>query len=382
MMVKIKNLDKVAKRIQKAVRDKEKIIIYGDSDMDGVSSVIILKETLTTLGFSSPVIYFPDREDEGYGINESALEKLKQYAPALFITLDCGISNFKEAELAGEMSFEVVIIDHHEILDKLPKASIIVDPKQTGDKYPFKEFANVGLTFKLSEAIMGDKMPKSLKKSFLELVAMATIADMMPKTDDNEQMIFEGMGYLEESWRPGIQALFSLEIVKGHSLLEKIIKVNSLMNIRNVQEGLPAAYRLLTSSDFKVAQQLAEYLLEKSIEKKKRVEEITAEVRKRQTFSKDNIVFDGDFTWDLILLGIVAAVVSKDTNKPAFLYKKMEKESLGSIRAPEGFNTVEAMKSCANLLVSYGGHARASGFRLENKNLEKFKQALIEYFAK
>jgi single-stranded-DNA-specific exonuclease len=380
-MVKIKNLDKAAKRIKMAVENKEKIIVYGDSDMDGVSSVIILKETLSTLGFAPTAIYFPDREKEGYGINTSALENLKQHAPALFVTLDCGISNFKEAELAEKMGFEVVIIDHHEILEKLPKASIIVDPKQKGDKYPFKEFANVGLTFKLSEAILGDKMPESLRKSFLELVAMATIADMMPKTDDNEQMIFEGMGYLEGSWRPGIQALFSLEIVKGHSLLEKIIKVNSLMNIRNIQGGLPAAYRLLTSSDFKIAQQLAEHLLEKSIEKKKRVEEITVEVRKRQTFSKDNIVFDGDFTWDLILLGIVAAVVSKDTNKPVFLYKKLEKESLGSIRAPEGFNTVEAMKACADLLVSYGGHARASGFRVENKNLEKFKQGLIEYFS-
>ncbi len=380
-MAKIKNLDKAAKRIKKAVENKERIIIYGDSDMDGVSSVIILKETLTTLGFAPTAIYFPDREEEGYGINASALENLKQHAPALFITLDCGISNFKEAELAEKMGFEVVIIDHHEILDKLPKASIIVDPKQKGDKYPFKEFANVGLTFKLSEAILGDKMPESLRKSFLELVVMATIADMMPKTDDNEQMIFEGMGYLEESWRPGIQALFSLEIVKGFSLLEKIIKVNSLMNVRNVQGGLPAAYRLLTSSDFKTAQQLAEYLLEKSIEKKKRVEEITTEVKKRQTFSKNNIVFDGDFTWDLILLGIVAAVVSKDTNKPVFLYKKLEKESLGSIRAPEGFNTVEAMKTCKDLLVSYGGHARASGFRVENKNIEKFKQALIEYFS-
>lgn len=380
MKAEIKNLKKAADRIKRAVKDKEKIIIYGDSDMDGVSSVIILKETVSNLG-AAPIIYFPDREEEGYGINKQALESLKKNAPALFVALDCGISNFKEIDLANKMGFEIVIIDHHEIIEKLPKASIIVDPKQKGDRYPFKEFANVGLTFKLSEKILGDKMSESLKKSFLELVALGTIADLMPRTDDNEQMVFEGMGYLKESWRPGIQALFSLDLEHGPSFMDKIVKVNALMNIRNIENGLPAAFRILTASDFKSAQKLAESLMEKSAEKKKKIEEIIKQVEARNGFSKQNIVFDGDYDWELILLGTAASILARNFKKPVFLYKKKEKESQGSIRAPEGFNTVDAMKSCSELLITFGGHAKASGFTIENKNLEKFKQCLIEYFS-
>lgn len=375
-MAKIKNLEKAAKRIIKAIKQEEPIIIYGDSDMDGVSSVIVLKEAIVSAGAKNHTVYFPDREIEGYGINKKSLSSLT--SPALLVVLDCGIGNVKEVDLANKMGFEVVIIDHHEPLEEYPKASIIVDPKQEGDKYPFKEFAAVGLAFKLAQLIIGDSEP--LRKSFLELVAMATIADMMPRTDDNEGMIIEGMGYLENSWRPGIQALLSLYEFKDFTLMEKIIKVNSLLNIRDIKDGLPVAYRLLTESDIKKAERMAEDLLDKGAEKKRMIQEIIREVEERILMKNENVVFEGDESWDLIYLGVVAAVVSKNTKKPAFLYKKYDKNSQGSVRAPDGFNTVEAMKSCSKLLSTYGGHPKASGFKVSNKNITKFKNCLIKYF--
>src|SRR3989338_11166622 len=158
----IKNLKEAAERIKKAVKNKGKIIIYGDSDLDGVTSVIIAKEAIKNLGGKIQAIYFPSRETEGYGISETGLNILKKYSPALLVALDCGISNFQEVKTAKKLGLEVIIIDHHEILDKLPDVKIIVDPKQKGDKYPFKQFAACGLAFLLASALLGKQITENL----------------------------------------------------------------------------------------------------------------------------------------------------------------------------------------------------------------------------
>ena len=380
MAAEIKNLKKAANRILKAIKNKEKIIIYGDADMDGVSSVIILEESIKSLGSGTAAIYFPDREKEGYGITEHGLDCLKKHAPALLVVLDCGIGNFKEIKIAKKLGFEVILIEHHEVLDKLPKADIIVDPKQEGDKYAFKYFATVGVVFRLVNLLLKEQMSESLRKSFLELVAMATIADMMPRVDENEEMIAQGLSSVRESWRPGIQALFELEPFKSLTLIQQVYKVNSLLNIRNIENGLPAAFRLLTVSDRKEAGELVEKLLEKNIEKKRKIKEIIEEIEDKISRKNDNVIFEGDFGWELILLGVAAAILSQKYQKPVFLYRKDKDDSQGSIRAPSGFNVVESMKSCSKHLVTYGGHPQAAGFRVKNENLEKFKECLIDYF--
>ena len=180
-MPKIKNLQKAASRILKAVRNKEKFIIYGDADLDGVASVIILKESIRNLGGDIVAIYFPDRETEGYGITEKGLDFLKEFSPALFITLDLGIGNFEEVKLAKKLGFEVIIIDHHQVIGKIPQAAVVVDPKRKDDSYPFKGLATAGIAFKLSEVLLKEKLTKKLRENLLELVALATIADIMTR---------------------------------------------------------------------------------------------------------------------------------------------------------------------------------------------------------
>jgi len=381
MEYQIKNLEKAAKRILRAVKNKENIIIYADADLDGVASAIILEDCLKSLGWHASKIYFPDRETEGYGITETGLKKLKEFSPALFLALDCGIGNFKEVEKAKKMGFEVIIIDHHEILDKLPSASIIVDPKQKGDKYPFKQLATVGLVFKLTEVVLKEKMTENLRNNFLELTALATIADMMPRTDDNQILIQEGLACLEKSWRPGIQALLNLKEFTGLSLLEKVNKINSLLNVRDIKNDLPAAFRLLTCPDRKKSEKLARELFEKGKKRKERIKEILEELE-RKIFGKSEepIIFEGSPNWELVLLGVVASLLSKKYKKPVFLYKKGEKESQGGIRAPVGFNVVEAMRKCSKNLITFGGHPQAAGFRIKNKHLEDFKECLFDYF--
>jgi len=378
-MAEIKNLKKTAKRILRAVKNKEKIILYGDADLDGVSSVIILKETIKTLGGAIFAIYFPDREVEGYGISETALNFLKNESPALLIAIDCGITNFKEVKLAKKLGFEVIVIDHHEILDKLPEADIIVDPKQKGDKYPFKGFASVGLAFKLVELLLKDKMSENFRKALLELTALATIADTMPRESENMVFIEEGLVSLENSWRPGIKGFLETEPFKSYSNLnQKVSKIISILNIRDVKARLPASFRVLTASSSEVAKEIIEELLAKAQIRKETIEVITSEVEKRISQKSEPIIFEGDPSFELILISSVASIICQRYQKPTFLYKKMAEQSQGTVRTPTGLDSVALMKKCKKYPLTFGGHPQASGFRIKNEYLEDFKNCLIK----
>jgi single-stranded-DNA-specific exonuclease len=395
-MAEIKNLKKVADRILEAIKNKENIILYGDADLDGVASVIILKETIQTLGGKISAVYFPDREKEGYGISEAGLKFLEGELPALLIAVDCGIGNFNEVIKAKRLGFEVIIIEHHEILDKLPEADIIVDPKQKGDKYSFKGLASAGISFKLSQLLLSsfrrkrrwrrgrsplrlkNKLSENLRRSFLELVAVATIADMMPRESENKIFIEEGLASLENSWRPGIKAFFETEPFKSYSNLnQKVSKIISILNIRDVKARLPAAFRLLSASDLDEAKKIVKKLLEKDKIRREKMEEIREEVEERLKEKEEPIIFEAGPNFDLTLIGVVASIICQKYSKPTFLVKKMEKESLGTVRTPRGIDSVSLMKKCKKYPLTYGGHPQASGFRIKNENLEKFKKCLI-----
>jgi single-stranded-DNA-specific exonuclease len=372
--MEIKNLKEAAERILKAIESQERILLYGDADLDGVCSVIILKETIRNLGGEVKAVYFPDREVEGYGISEKGLNTLKKFSPALLISLDCGISNFKEIELAKKYGFFVIVIDHHKVLDELPKADIIVNPQQKSDKYPFKGLATVGITFKLSEKLLLDKMANSLRRNFLELVALATLADMMPQVKENKILTEEGLEFLKNSWRPAFQ-VFS----KIFNLPKEILKVISILNVRDVENNLPASYRLLSESDFKKVECLIEKLIEKGKERRKKVEEILAEIERKIT-GEEEIIFEGSENWGLSLISIISSFLCQKYQKPVFIYKKFEKESQGTVRVPPGIDSVSIMKRCKELLISFGGHPSAAGFRIKNENLDKFKSCLIKNY--
>ncbi|MEK7071748.1 MAG: DHH family phosphoesterase [Patescibacteria group bacterium] len=377
--MEIKNLKEAANRIKKAVKNKEKIIIYGDSDLDGVTSVIIAKEAIKNLGGKIQAVYFPSRENEGYGISEIGLNILKKFSPALLVVLDCGISNFQEVKIAKKLGLEVIIIDHHEILDKLPAVKIIVDPKQKGDKYPFKGLAACGLAFRLAEALLGKKMTENLRKDLIELTALGTIADMMPRTDDNGIFILEGLKSLENSWRPGIK-IFLNSLEDNLKFDQKIQKLISVLNARDVENNFPASFRLLTISSADEANSLLEKLIEKSEEKKRMVDVVFEEAEERLLGNNDKIIFEGDSNWDYSLISVIASLLVNKHQKPAFIFKKGCKESQGTVRMPKGTNAVLLMKSCQELLIIYGGHPMAAGFRIKNENLDKFRECLNKNF--
>ena len=380
----IKNLDKAAQRLKDAAAKGERIILYGDADLDGVCSAIIMQETLKTLGGNVVRIYFPDRENDGYGITKKALQELQEFSPALLCAMDLGISNFAEIKEAKKKGFDVVLVDHHVVLDKLPDADIIVDPKQEGDTHPFKELAACGLTFRLAEEILGENMSAALRKSLVELAAIGTIADMMPKEQDNKEIIEEGLEGVENSWRPGIRAFFNLqELEQFSNVASKLQKLISILNVRDVEDGYPASFRILSCDSEREVAVIIGRLLEMHEIRKRQTQMLLEKVRSNVAEKTDSsIVFEGGKDFDYILLGKISSIISQEQEKPTFIYRTVDGESVGSVRAPSGQDTVEAMKHCKEHTITYGGHPQASGFRVKNANLVKFKTCLVEYFKK
>lgn len=381
-MHKIKNIEKAAERIKKAVANNERIILYGDSDLDGISSVVILEEAIKSLGGHIECAFFPDREKDGYGINARALEMLKNKAPALFITLDLGIGNLKEVETANKIGFEVIIVDHHETLFGVPEAAIIVDPKQTDDNYPFKNLANVGITFNLCIEILGKDISKNLKNSFFELAALGTIADMVPQIEQNQEIIEQGLRSLKNTFRPALRAFFDI-LGKGEIFGGSLPKIISALNAAESVNFENESYTLLTGSNMEKCKELAKTLLDKNFNKQTQIKNIAEEIERRIVKKPEQaIIFEGDPAWRLTFAGPVASIICNKYGKPVFIFKKMSKESCGSVRNPKNTNSVNAMKTCRDFLITYGGHAQASGFRIKNEDLNNFETCLNDFFKK
>lgn len=383
--MKIKNIEKAAERIIKAVNNKEQIIIYGDSDLDGISSMVILKETIDNLSSSTNILAFSPVRNEGHGLNFQALDFIKSKVDnGLIITLDCGITNFEEIKNAKESGFSVVIVDHHKPLEKIPEdAEIVVAPKQKGDETNFKEYANVGLTFKLAKEILKEKMSPMLEQSFLELVALGTISDMMIEEDENKEWIEKGLEGIQMSQRPALRAIFSiLNPMDFSSKRDMISKINSALNSSAINDHIHKTYLFLLENDFDKAVEIAKDLMNESNKKQREVASLTEELIEKISKENKNVIFEGSYVYKSEYLGAVASRLSNYFDKPVFLYRKGEKTSRGTVRMPKGYDAVKAMDSCKDLLIMFGGHAPAAGFTLNNDNLEKFEECLQEYFRK
>ena len=282
------------------------------------------------------------------------------------------------------MGFEVIIIDHHEVLNRLPEASIIVDPKQRSDDYPFKQFANAGITYKLAQILLGGKLTGLLKRNFLELVVLATIADMMPQVGENKVFIEEGLGALKKTLRPGLRIFWQINKTgKSEPVKMTTSRVISVLNAAGTKNHLTESYLLLTSADQETAELFVKTLIKKSQEKHLRIQEIVQEIEKRLLRKMESpIVFEGDRNWPLALSGPVASLICRDFQKPVFVFHIGKSISRGGVRTPRNVNSIKAMESCAHLLETFGGHPLASGFTVKNENLDKFRKCLLEYFKK
>ena len=388
MNEKIRNMEAAALRIKEAVTKGEQIIVYGDSDMDGVSSVVILEEAINNLAsilkqkISKIIIAFPDRNKEGYGLNDKALaflDKKRGSKKSLLITVDCGITNIKEVKQAKKLGFDVIICDHHKVLEEIPEADIIVDPKHPEDNYYFKEYCNAGLAFKLAEELLQENMSSYLKDTFIELVMLATIADMMPEEEENQKWIYEGLANLDKTQRPAILAL--KDVFTSYSSKRDFVgKMISVFNTVRMKDHRVITYDFMKSTDIEEAKEIAQVLIKDTEERQAEIKALTENLKEDLIMDQSAIIFKGSDKYRIDYLGAVASRLVGWFDRPVFLYATKGDLSRGTVRVPKGMDAVKAMTSCKNLLVTYGGHAPAAGFTIKNENLEQFKEGLIKYF--
>ena len=369
-------------RIIKAIDNKEDIIIYGDYDVDGITSICVLKQFLEDRGIKvSQTI--PNRLDEGYGLNKEAIERIAKENYKLMITVDCGISGIEEIEYANSLGIETIVTDHHEPLDILPKAIAVIDPKIKESKYPFNQLAGVGVVFKFIQAI-SKKLELDEKEylKFLDLVAIGTISDIVPLVDENRVIAKLGLKLVEVTKNLGLKTLLSsLGFQKINSVTISFgvaPRINACGRMGKAEEAL----NLFLTKDIIEAQNLTNKLNEynrvrQEIEKKI-YEDAIAKIEKDNLKDKNCIVLAGE-NWHHGVIGIVASKITDMYFKPSILICMEEESGKGSGRSIPGFDLHNALCKTSDYLKKYGGHEMAVGLSLHRKDFEEFRKAFEQH---
>lgn len=391
----MKGMEKAVKRISKAIEKGEKILVYGDYDADGVTSSVLLIKTLKFLEAKEVSVYIPDRAKEGYGLNEEAVEQIKKTGVTLIVTVDCGVASWKEVDLANELGIDVVITDHHWVPEKLPKSLAIINPKQEDDKYPFKNLAGVGVAFKLAQALLSQKNTEkssgdskinvSFEKWLLDLVAVGTVADSVPLLGENRTLLTYGLIVLGKTKNIGLSELIKkIKTTKSSSSgKDQPLKIDSdtigyqispRINAAGRMDHANTSFELLITESIQEAQGLVASLEILNAQRQSLTEKIIKQIRERVGKDpKEKIIFEGDSSWPIGILGLIAGKLANEYSRPVFIYNKGEDFSGGSCRSIPSFSVIEALNRCRSLFTEFGGHKGAAGFKVENKNLEKLK---------
>lgn len=382
----LKDMDKAAARITRAVDNMEKIAVYGDYDADGVTSTAMLYSYLETRG-ADIIFYIPQREGEGYGMNIGAVEYLKEQGVSLIVTVDNGISSVQEVARANELGIDVVVTDHHRPQEILPDAVAVVDAYRPDDTSPYKHFSGVGIAFKLLMALEdGAGDVEDLLEAYSDLAAIGTIGDIVPLTGENRTLIRAGLERLSQSDRPGVQALLENAGIAGKALTSTNVAFTLVPRINATgRMGAPErAVRLLISGYEEEAEVLSEEICADN-EERRRVEAEIAEAAfadiEAKGYMKDRVVVVDGENWHHGVIGIVASRVTERCGKPCMIISRGETEAKGSGRSIEGFSLFEAICACGDLLIKFGGHPMAAGITLKPENIEAFRKRINQYAA-
>lgn len=380
----LKDMDKAAARITRAVDNMEKIAVYGDYDADGVTSTAMLYSYLETRG-ADVIFYIPQREGEGYGMNIGAVEYLKEQGVSLIVTVDNGISSVQEVARANELGIDVVVTDHHRPQEILPDAVAVVDAYRPDDTSPYKHFSGVGIAFKLLMALEdGAGDVEDLLEAYSDLAAIGTIGDIVPLTGENRTLIRAGLERLSQSDRPGVQALLENAGIAGKALTSTNVAFTLVPRINATgRMGAPErAVRLLISGYEEEAKVLSEEICADN-EERRRVEAEIAEAAfadiEAKGYMKDRVVVVDGENWHHGVIGIVASRVTERCGKPCMIISRGETEAKGSGRSIEGFSLFEAICACGDLLIKFGGHPMAAGITLKPENIEAFRKRINQY---
>jgi len=394
----LKDIKKGIARVRKAVKKKESIVVYGDYDVDGVCATTLLIDTLKKLG-GSVGVYIPDRSKEGHGLNIAAIDSFIKQKIDLLITVDCGITSIDEVAYAQKNGIDVIITDHHQVISK-NTALAVIDPHQKEDKYPFKDLCGTAIAFKFSIALLRsarkdgwlkDKgLHKEWEKWFLDLVALATVSDVMPLLGENRTLLTYGLYVLAHQKRVGIRELMKVAKVSpaysaapcSTNLTPRTIgfilgpRINSAGRIDHAN----TAFALLNAKDQAEGKKFAEKLEATNTKRQRIIEKIMRELKdKGEEFQDAPAIVVGSRKWPIGVLGIVAGRLSDKYWKPAFVYEIQNEIIVGSARTIPGFNIVRALTAAKKHLLKFGGHPAAAGFTAAIYDEDKFKKALLNY---
>lgn len=351
-------------RIKKAVDSQEKIVIYGDYDVDGVTATAVLWEAVDKLG-GKVLPYIPDRFTEGYGINSEAIKKLASDGTKLIISVDSGVRSYEEISLAKKLGVDFIITDHHVLPEKLPPALAIVHTT---------ELAGVGVSYKLAQTL--------IDKPALELVALGTIADIVPLTGENRILAKFGLEELRKTTRPGLLAIYEEAGIDRRSIgsYEVGFIIDPRLNAMGRLEHALDSLRALLTRDPVRARELAKKLGATNEERRRRTLTMLEHARESiRDGRKEKIWVVSHESYEQGIIGLIAGRLAEEWYRPVIAIAEGKELSKGSARSIAAFNVVEAIESAKDLLVSYGGHPQAAGFTIQTKNITKFRRALQEY---
>lgn len=374
----MQDMQKAVDRIRQAIEMQEKVLVFGDYDADGVTSTAVLMTVLQDLGASAEY-YIPNRFTEGYGPNEVAFRRAATDGVGLIITVDTGIASVQEAEVAKELGVDLIITDHHEIRPEIPSAYAIIHPRYNNTPYPFPDLAGVGVTFKLAHALYG-----SAPEHLLDLVAVGTIADLVPLHGENRLIVKKGLRVLANTARPGLVALSRIAGANLAEANEETVgfTIGPRLNAAGRLYSADPAADLLLSKDEQTAGQLAEDIEQFNIERKEIVSEITKEaidmVDTLYPPSENHVIVIGKVGWNPGVIGIVASRLTEKYYRPVIIlgYDQESGKAKGSGRSIKGFDLFTNLLSCSDLLEHFGGHPMAAGMTLSISDVEELRTRL------
>ena len=377
----LKDMDRAVSRIEKAIIDNENILIYGDYDVDGTTSVSLVSSYLKTIT-NHIATYIPDRYDEGYGISYQGIDFASDNNFSLIIALDCGIKAIEKVSYASQKNVDFIICDHHKPGDEIPKAFAVLNPKRVDCTYPYKELCGCGVGFKLVHAL-ASRRGQTIEdiQQYLDLVATAIAADIVPITGENRILTYYGLEVINSNPRNGIKAIIHQINKKKLTITDVVFIIAPRINAAGRIKHGNYAVELLTEMDFEVALDFAASIEKFNLERKELDKKITYEAlqqiesaNEKEKFS--TVVYSEN--WHKGVIGIVASRLIESFYRPTLVFTKSGNKLAASARSVKGFDVYEALNECSEYLEQFGGHKYAAGLTLDPKNYSAFKNKFEE----
>lgn len=375
------DMRKAIDRILIAAQNQEKVVVYGDYDIDGITASGVMIEALRAVGIDA-TSYIPDRFEEGYGINEAALAALKDGGVDLVISVDCGITSVAEAKWAQENGLDLIVTDHHTVPEVIPEAVAVINPKRPGDKYPFKELAGVGVAFKLAQALQQTtgKPEIGQEKWLLDLVALGTVCDLVPLVGENRVFVTYGLKVLRRTRRVGLKSLAAVsKITTAEVTAEHLgFRFGPRMNAAGRLDNAACALELVMTPDETRADEIADQLEGLNQQRKADQEKIFREAdAMAEEAGEEPVLVLASPEWSHGVVGIVASKLVEKWQKPVLVAQILGESAKGSGRSVPGFNLTEALRQNESLLERFGGHYYAAGYTVKTQNLDELREGLI-----